>query len=67
MNLEKDKFLVLKGDLAIKSAQIAVAEKELLELIAKQKQKDVIDEKIKILDVEYSRICLLYTSDAADE
>ena len=25
MNLEKDKFLVLKGDLAIKSAQIAVA------------------------------------------
>ena len=29
MNSEKDKFLVLKGDLAIKSAQIAVAEKEL--------------------------------------
>ena len=56
MNLEKDKFLVLKGDLAIKSAQIAVAEKELLELSAKQKQTDVIDEKIKILDVEYSRI-----------
>ena len=56
MNLEKDKFLVLKGDLAIKSAQITVAKKELLELIAKQKQTDVIDEKIKILDVEYSRI-----------
>ena len=56
MNSEKDKFLVLKGDLAIKSAQIAVAEKELLELSAKQKQTDVIDEKIKILDVEYSRI-----------
>ena len=45
MNSEKDKFLVLKGDLAIKSAQIAVAEKELLELSAKQKQTDVIDEK----------------------
>ena len=56
LNVEKDKFLLLKGDLAIKSTQITVAKKELLELKAKLRQIDVISENIKILDIEYARI-----------
>ena len=56
LNIEKDKFLLLKGDLAIKSTQITVAKKELLELKAKLRQIDVISENIKILDIEYARI-----------
>ncbi|MBH68096.1 MAG: hypothetical protein CMM58_07075 [Rhodospirillaceae bacterium] len=53
---EKDKFLVLKGDVAIKAAQITVAKRELQEFQATSSKSDVITEKIKILEIQQMRI-----------
>lgn len=56
LNDEQDKALSLRGDVAQLNASVAVAKKERAQLQATAKQIDVIAERVKISDVEQTRI-----------
>jgi membrane fusion protein (multidrug efflux system) len=55
-NAEKDKVLVLRGEAAITSANIAVAKREYDQLKSTARQIEVFLEKIKISNVQQTRI-----------
>ena len=56
LNAEKDKVLILRGEAAITSSNIAVAKREYDQLKSTARQIDVFLEKIKISNVEQARI-----------
>ena len=56
LNAEKDKVLILRGEAAIISSNIAVAKREYDQLKSTARQIDVFLEKIKISNVEQARI-----------
>ena len=56
LNAEKDKVLILRGEAAIISSNIAVAKREYDQLKSTAGQIDVFLEKIKISNVEQARI-----------
>jgi membrane fusion protein, multidrug efflux system len=56
LNAEKDKVLILRGETAIISSNIAVAKREYDQLKSTARQIDVFLEKIKISNVEQARI-----------
>ncbi len=56
LTLEQDKVLVLRGEEARLAAERQVARKELEQFAAASKQIQVIEEKIKISDIEQARI-----------
>ncbi len=56
LTLEQDKVLVLGGQERLLAARRQVAARELDQLAASAKQIDVIEEKIKISDIEQARI-----------
>ena len=56
LTLEQDKVLVMRGEETRLAAKRRVGEKELEQFAASAKQIDVIEEKIKISDIEQVRI-----------
>jgi len=56
LDVEQDKFLVLRGAASLVAGKIAVAKKERDQLTATRKYLDVLDAKIKISSVKQDRI-----------
>jgi membrane fusion protein (multidrug efflux system) len=56
LTVEQDKVLILRGDISLLDGRIAVARKELEQLRATKVQIDVITDKIRIADIEQTRI-----------
>jgi membrane fusion protein (multidrug efflux system) len=55
LHSEQDKVLILEGQLSLLRANVAVASKELEQIEAARTNLDVIDEKLKISDLEQDR------------
>ena len=56
LTVEQDKVLVLKGQATTLSGRIAIAKKELNQLVAEQRQIDVLRNKIEISDIKQNQI-----------
>ncbi|NKB58410.1 MAG: HlyD family efflux transporter periplasmic adaptor subunit [Alphaproteobacteria bacterium] len=56
LTVEQDKVFVLQGQASLLRGKIAVAKKEFQQLVAEQKQIDVLTNKIAISDIKQNRI-----------
>jgi multidrug resistance efflux pump len=56
LTVEQDKVLVLQGQVSLLGGKVAIAKREYNQLVAEQKQLDVLTNKIQISDIKQNRI-----------
>ncbi len=56
LTVEQDKVLVLQGQVSLLGGKVAIAKREYNQLVAEEKQLDVLTNKIQISDIKQNRI-----------